>query len=234
MLNISRATLTTCFALLLLLPWISHAQTTAPQSNSSEVPGPIKPVNVKTEVVTFKGRKALRVLDAAPEGTGDEGRFVVLPATDFQDGTIEVDLTGEPGPGASETARGFVGVAFRVAADQSRFECIYLRPTNGRAEDQVRRNHSVQYISMPGFPWQLLRKDFPEKYETYVDLVAGEWTKVKIDVQGDKARLFVNGAKQPTLLVNDLKQGQSKGAIALWIGPGTLAHFANLRVTPRQ
>jgi len=33
------------------------------------------------------------------------------------------------------------------------------------------------------------------------------------------------------LVVNDLKQGQSQGRIALWIGPGTVAHFANLRVS---
>jgi hypothetical protein len=106
-----------------------------------------------------------------------------------------------------------------------------LRPTNGRAEDQVRRNHSVQYISIPGFPWPLLRKEFPEKYESYVDLVAGEWTKVKIEVKGDKARLFVHDSPQPTLLVNDLKQGLSKGAIALWVGPGTIAYFSDLRIT---
>jgi len=84
---------------------------------------------------------------------------------------------------------------------------------------------------MPGFPWHLLRKDFPEKYESYVDLVAGEWTRVRIEVRGDKARLYVNGVEQPTFLVNDLKQGQSKGSVALWIGPGTLAHFANLRIS---
>ena len=117
----------------------------------------LKLVNVKAEPTTFKGRKGLRVSDAAPPGTGDEGRLVVLPQIEFQDGTIEVDLAGEPGPGAAEGARGFVGVAFRVAPDESRFECFYLRPTNGRAEDQVRRNHSVQYISKPGFPWPLLR-----------------------------------------------------------------------------
>jgi len=194
-------------------------------------PDQLKLVNVKAESVTFKGRKALRVRDAAPPGLGDEGRLVVVPNTDFQDGVIEVDLTGEPQPGAREGARGFVGLAFRVAPDQSKFECIYLRPTNGRADDQMRRNHSVQYISMPGFPWHLLRKEFPEKYETYVDLIAAEWTKVKIEVRGDKARLYVNGIGQPTLLVNDLKQGQSKGSVALWIGPGTLAHFANLRIS---
>jgi len=201
------------------------------QSVSLNSPDQLKLINVRAETVAFKGRKALRLNDSAPAGTGDEGRLAVLPNTDFQDGVIELDLTGEPAVGAPEGARGFVGVAFRVAADQSRFECIYLRPTNGRAEDQVRRNHSVQYISMPGFPWHLLRKEFPEKYETYVDLVAGEWTKVKIEVRGDKARLYVNGESQPTLLVNDLKQGQSKGAVALWIGGGTVAHFADVRIS---
>jgi len=30
-------------------------------------------------------------------------------------------------------------------------------------------------------------------------------------------RLYVNGAQQPTLIVNDLKMGDTEGAIALWI-----------------
>ena len=72
----------------------------------------------------------------------------------------------------------------------------------------------------------------PEAYESYVDLVLGAWTKIKIEVHGDKARLYVNGAAQPTLVVSDLKHGRSKGAIGLWIGPGVVAHFANLVVTP--
>src|ERR1700754_2108968 len=202
------------------------------QTIALDAPDQLKPLNVKIENVTFKGRKALRVNDAAPAGLGDEGRLVVLTKTDFQDGIIEIDLTGEPGPNAGEGARGFVGVAFRVAPDQSRFECIYLRPTNGRAEDQVRRNHSVQYISVPGFPWHQLRKDLPEKYETYVDLLPSEWIKVRIEVRGEKARLYVNGVEQPTLLVNDLKQKLSKGAVALWMGTGTVAHFSNVRISP--
>ena len=214
------------FSILFALPAVQA------QAISLDAIDQLKLVNVKTETVTFKGRKALRVSDAAAAATGDEGRLVILPKTDFQDGIIEVDLAGEPEPGTGEGARGFVGMAFRVAADASRFECFYLRPTNGRADDQMRRNHSAQYISNPGFPWHLLRKEFPEKYETYVDLVAGEWTRVKIEVRGEKARLYVNGVQQPTLLVNDLKQGQSKGAVALWIGPGTVAHFSNLRISP--
>jgi hypothetical protein len=46
------------------------------------------------------------------------------------------------------------------------------------------------------------------------------------------AKLYVNGAEQPTLIVNDLKQPLSTGGIALWVGQGTIAHFADLKVTP--
>jgi hypothetical protein len=210
------------------IPGPSPAQ---PQKVPMDTAHGLAPINVKTDQVTFKGQQAVRVTDTAPAGIGDEGRLAILTDTDFQSGTIEVDVAGEVGPGAAEGARGFVGIAFRVGPDGTRFECIYLRPTNGRADDQVRRNHSVQYISVPGFPWPRLRREFPGQYETYVDLAPGEWTKVKVEVRGDKARLYVHDTPQPTLLVNDLKQGQSKGAIALWVGPGTIEHFANLRVS---
>ena len=181
---------------------------------------------VKAEPVSYKGRKALRITS---EG-GDNG-FAIVAGPEFQDGTIEVDLAGEPGPGAQSQARGFVGVAFRMAPDAAKFELFYLRPTNGRADDQERRNHSTQYDSFPDYPWSRLRKETPGKYESYVDLVPGEWTKVKITVSGVKSRLYVHGSEQPTLVVNDLKLGLTKGAIGLWIGPGTVAHFSNLRVS---
>ena len=189
-----------------------------------------QPRNVKTEWVTYKGRKALRVIDTAPSDVADGIQLVILNETDFRDGTIEIELTGEPSPTAKSSApRGFVGVAFRVNLDAAKYDCFYLRPTNGRADDQVRRNHSTQYISYPDFPWFRLRKEFPEKYESYADVVPGEWTKLKIEVHGDKARLYVQGSPQPALVVNDLKQTQGK--IALWVGTETMAHFANLRVS---
>ena len=181
---------------------------------------------VKAEPVTYKGRKALRVTS-----DGSENGFATIAGPEFQDGTIEAELAGEPGPGAQEAARGFTGVAFRISRDAAKFELFYLRPTNGRADDQERRNHSAQYDSFPDYPWFRLRKETPGKYESYVDLAPGEWTKVKITVSGGKARLYVHGSEQPTLVVNDLKLGSSKGAIGLWIGPGTVAHFSNLKVS---
>ena len=195
----------------------------------------LKPHNVKVEQVTYKGKQSVRVTDAmSPDNQANEDRVAVLAGSSFRDGIIEAEIAGEPAPGAFEGARGFVGLAFRVAADLSRFECFYLRPTNGRADDQVRRNHSVQYISFPDFPWHRLRKEYPKKYETYSDLVPGEWTKVRIEATGEKARFFVNGVEQPTLIVNDLKGGGGvAGSVGLWIGPGTIAHFADVKIHPK-
>ncbi|HET9407518.1 MAG TPA: hypothetical protein VFO39_09795 [Candidatus Sulfotelmatobacter sp.] len=171
----------------------------------------------------------MRVTDDAPHAD-DASRFAVVPGTSFQDGTIEVDLTGDTAPDAPANLRGFVGIAFRVTADRSQFECFYLRPKNGRSDDQLQRNHATQYISVPGFPWQKLRSETPGKYESYVDLIPGQWTHMKIQVAGTRAQLYVNGAEQPVLIVNDLKQAPVNGAIALWVGPGTIAHFADLRI----
>lgn len=193
-----------------------------------------RPLNVITEVETYKGLKSLRVVDAAPPDAADGIQLVVLNNTSFRDGTIEIELTGVPAENAKSTARGFVGLAFRLddtAKDALRYECFYLRPTNGRVDDQVRRNHATQYISYPDFSWFQLRKDFPGKYESYADMVPGEWTKVKIMVHGNEARLYVQDAPQPALVVTDLKHGQSQGKIALWVGTESIAHFANLHVT---
>ncbi len=160
--------------------------------------------DVTVEAVTYRGRKAVRVMPAAAADAelvapknGEGGGVVVLQGTSFHNGTIEVDVAGKPRAGAPSDARGFVGVAFRVAAEPSKYECVYIRPTNGRADDQVRRNHSTQYISMPEYEWSRLRKEAPGQYESYVDLVPGEWTKIKIEVSGVKARLFVNDSTQP-------------------------------------
>ena len=44
--------------------------------------------------------------------------------------------------------------------------------------------------------------------------------------------LFVNGSKQPVLIVNDMKNPPADGRLALWIDADTEAHFSRLRVTP--
>lgn len=194
----------------------------------------LKQLNVAVQAGSLKQQRSVKVTDINPQAD-TELRIAKLENTYFHNGTIEVELAGQPLKNASEGARGFVGIAFRIDSSHKRFECFYLRPTNGRAEDQVRRNHSAQYISYPEFPWYKLRKDFPEKYESYVDLEVGTWTKVKIEVQGNTAKLFVHNAWQPTLIVSDLKHGaDAKGSVGLWIGPGTEAYFRNLVITKKD
>ena len=110
---------------------------------------------------------------------------------------------------------------------------FYLRPTNGRADDQLRRNHAVQYVSEPEYPWHRLRQESPGVYESYADLEAGAWTTMRIEVAGRTARLYVNGASQPCLIVNDLKRGDVSGRIALWADVQTDAYFGPISVTAR-
>ncbi len=199
--------------------------------------------NVTAQAVTHEGKRGVRLTfsaDAQPgvpaAPTQQQARLeqlAVIEGADFSNGVIEAEIAGAPAPGAPEGARGFVGIAFRVQPDLKTYDAFYLRPTNGRADDQVRRNHSTQYISHPDWPWFRLRRETPSRYESYVDLVPGEWTRIRIEVRGNQARLFVHGQEQPTLIVNDVKTGaQGQGAIALWIGPGTVAHFRNLVVRP--
>ena len=91
----------------------------------------------------------------------------------------------------------------------------------------------MQYSSHPDWPFFRTRKETPFKYETYVDLVPNSWTRVKIEVRGAQARLYVHGQEQPTLIVNDLKLGaQAKGAVALAAGVNSVSHFRNLTITP--
>jgi hypothetical protein len=188
--------------------------------------------NVVAAPATLAGGKGLR-LTLAPSAAGqDVEQLALLDGPAFGNGLIEAEIAGEPGPGAPGGARGFVGIAFRVQADLKTYDAFYLRPTNGRADDQERRNHATQYISHPDWPWDRLRKETPSRYESYVDIVPAAWTRVAIEVDGDKARLYVNGGKQPVLIVNDVKSGPSaKGAVALWLGPGTIAHFRSLTIT---
>ena len=190
------------------------------------------PVKIQTDVSSYRGRRAVNIVnDDGPAGTGSGGAVLaIVKASDFKDGTIEAEIAGFPRQGAKPTTRGFIGIAFRVQDHGSRYEAFYLRMTNGRADDQLQRNHSAQYVSHPDFPWNRLRAENPGVYESYVDLEAGAWTRIKIVVSGKKAQLYVNGAAQPCLIVNDLKLGESHGQVALWIGSDTEAYFSNLTI----
>lgn len=185
-------------------------------------------VNAEAKMVEYRGRQALHLVPPAGHEKADESMLAVLTDTDFKNGTIEVDVAGAPRQGSSPAMKGFIGVSFRVNGDKQ--EIFYLRPVNARLEDQLVRNHTAQYVSEPGYGWQRFREESPGVYESYVDVETGAWTKLRIEASGTKARFYVNGAPQPCLIVNDLKQGDSRGKIALWAHATTEAYFTDVTV----
>ena len=179
------------------------------------------------------GSPGLEVRRSVSGAAPDIDTFAFVPGLDFHNGTIEVEVAGSPLPDAPAGARGFVGVVFRVETTDGSFGCegIYLRPTNGRADDQVRRNHSTQYFAYPGHDFSRLRREAPARYKSYVDLVPGEWTAMRIEVEDATAKLFVGTAQQPVLIVKDLKRGaDAHGSVGLYVDNGTDGHFRKLRV----
>lgn len=193
------------------------------------------PNQVYMDIIKLQGESVVRVVKDPNVKEADEPTFVRIKNTNFKNGIIEVEVLSRLLPTASSTDRGFIGVAFRINDMNSKFEAIYIRPTNGRAEDQVRRNHSIQYFSFPDYKYERLRKESPEKYESYADMGLNEWIKMKIEIKGDQARLFLNKNKQPSLIVNDLKHGVDKyGAIDLFVDVGTEGYFRNLKISPSK
>lgn len=219
---------------LLIAPAITLAQGARQAEELLGDPNRLELVNVTATRVQYRGRDAIRLVPKLESAAGTVYHTIAIVDRDLRDGTIEADIAGVPSASADTSARGFVGIAFHVDSSASRYAAFYLRPTNGRAQDQLRRNHATQYVSEPEYPWHRLRREQPGVYESYVDLEPGVWTSVRIDVQGGKALLYVNGSKQPVLIVNDMKNAPASGRVALWIGAGTQAHFSRLRVTPSK
>jgi hypothetical protein len=211
--------------LLLLAPALLHAASTTANDNNSLSKLELK--NVRAEPADYHGSSGIKLTEKDPN-TGES--MAIIKDFTFHNGVIEVDVAGAPSKAAADSARGFIGLCFRMQAG-SKFELIYVRPTNARAADQLRRNHTVQYVSAPDWPWERLRKETPGVYESYADMIPGEWTHLRIVVHGTDASLYVGNATQPCLLIHDLKLGDVKGSVALWIGPGTEGYFRDLKIS---
>jgi len=191
----------------------------------------LEAVNVVMSIDKFMGKEVVKVIKDSTIDQPDAPTFTKLKGVIFKNGTIEVKVLSKLLPNAPQTARGFIGIAFRINDSVSKFESIYIRPTNGRANEQIRRNHSIQYFSYPDYPFSRLRKEAPEQYESYADMGLNEWITLKIVVLDSQAKLFINNSKQPSLIVNDLKLGSNiAGAIGLWVDMGTEGYFSDVKI----
>ena len=200
-------------------------------------------VNTKVAIVNMDGVQVLKVerdLIACPfdekniDASTDGPTYVKLTNVDIENGTIEIKMLSQimensPFP----AARGFIGIAFRVDKENENFDAIYLRPSNGRADDQLRRNHTIQYFSYPDNTFSRLRKEANGLYETYADIGLNEWIDVRIEFQDEKAVLYINNQKSPSFIVTKMLGTSKKGSIALWVEIGTIGYFKDLKVTKK-
>jgi hypothetical protein len=214
------------FACMLLLNGVVQAQITKFRNYE------VQHVSVQMSTVKIMGKTALRAVKDSAVKAFDEPTYIRLNNIDFKNGTIEVKVLSRLLPNAPQMARGFIGIAFRINDSNRKYESIYVRPLNARVNDQVRRNHSIQYYSYPNYKFDTLRKIAPEKYESYSDMEMNKWIDLKIVVKDSTAQLFINKSKQPSLVVTDLKHGANvSGAIALWVEIGTEGYFTDLKIS---
>ena len=209
----------------ILLSINTYSQTIKLESSRLEA------VKVYMSIEKLMGTAAIKVVKDSSVKAADEPTFVKIKGVDFKNGIIEVKVLSRLLKNAPDFARGFIGVAFRVNDSNTKFECIYLRPVNARVDDQVRRNHSIQYYSYPDYKFDRFRKESPEKYESYADMEMNKWITMRIEVKDAQAKLFIDKNQQPSLIVSDLKHGaNATGSIALWVETGTEGYFKDLKV----
>ena len=198
---------------------------------------------VKAEVVQLNGEQVLKVerdLKALPfdvknlAATVDEPTYVKLKNVNLENGIIEVKMLSRvQNPSPFEAAQGFIGLAFRISEQDSAYESIYLRPKVARSENQFGRNHVVQYYAYPNYKFDRLRKESPGLYETYADVGLDEWITFRVELDGGKARLYINNQKYPSFIVEKMKASTTNGSVALWVDIGTVGYFKDLKVTKR-
>ena len=142
----------------------------------------------------------------------------LLRDSSFGDGTIEFDI-------ALHGHASFAGLVFR-AADGNNAELVYVRPQRSRQWDALQ--YTPVFDGSEG--WQLYSG---EGYTAVAELPLNRWVHVRLVVSGYTARLFVDGAAEPQLVVTDLKRPWTRGRVALWGRLGG-ANFSNVVVTGIQ
>lgn len=200
--------------------------------------------SVTGSIIKFEGVDVIKIerdLNAIPfdsnnvEKTVDEPHYAkLLNLDDFENGTIEVMMYSQlQKPAPYSGIAGFIGIFFRVSKSDSSFESIYVRPKVGRINNQLFRNHTVQYFSYPHYKFDTLRKMAPFRYEGSAPVALNEWIKMRIEVNGESAEMFINDAKYSTFVVDKFLGANKKGGIGLYVDIGTIGYFKNLKVTKK-
>jgi len=161
--------------------------------------------------------------DTVEMNAKDDDGLGILEDIEFHKGIIEVEFLGENNPGKS-----FIGIAFNIQNDNT-YEAIYFRPFNFVAEEQIRKDHMVQYIFHPEFTWRKLRDERTGEFENEIADPPNpdDWFKAIIRINDSKVEVYINEISEPVLSVNRLTSTKSN-KIGVWTGFGSSGRFRNL------
>src|ERR1700749_123564 len=103
-------------------------------------------------------------------------RVLWLKGEKLANETIDIDLRRK-----AVILESFLGIAF-PAADTANYDVIFFRPFRFHSTDTPPRKWSVQYMGMPKYTFDVLRKAHPLIYENSVNPVpaATDWFHVTI------------------------------------------------------
>ncbi|MGK5093588.1 hypothetical protein WDW89_16460 [Deltaproteobacteria bacterium TL4] len=217
------AVVLTCFAFSL------SAQTLTPDLKAVSGGKGWKGSIAATKLVEKDGAAAIEFIPMK-QGIAQVGvpNVVWLDGFEFNEGIIEFDAKGKSAPPQSS----FVGVAFHTV-DAKNFDAIYFRTFNFKTGDSERNSHALQYISEPQWPWEKLRKEKTGQFENSIKSApdGDAWFHAKVVIEKRQVKVFVNGATEPSLLVNELSD-RTGGSVGLWCnGYGVIA---NLKIMPKK
>lgn len=191
-----------------------------------------EPVHVSIKETVLDGEQVLRVVKSEKIMEFDENTYAKIIDSNFHNGVIEVKMLSRLLPDAPDFARGFIGIAYRISDDDTKFESFYVRPTNGRIEDPVRKARGCQYFSYPKYTFAYFRDNNISNYEAPADIGLDEWITLRAVIHGESAEFYLNGDKKPTLIVTDMKHGVNQtGQIGLFVDIGTEAFFKDFKIT---
>lgn len=188
-------------------------------------------VNVNAKLTTLKKDIVLRVVKSNKIMEFDENTYTKVTNFSFHNGIIEVKMLSRLLSNAPNFARGFIGIAFRINDDDSKFESFYIRPTNGHSEDPIRKNRAVQYFSYPNYTFEYFRNLNIADYEGSADIKLNEWITLKAIIQESRGEFYINNNETPSLVVENMKLGEAaSGSIGLFVDIGTEAFFKDLKI----
>lgn len=189
--------------------------------------------STKATEFDFDQSKVIEVIKNDNLEKFDINSYAKLTEYSLKNGSFEAEVYSQLLDDTPDFARGFIGLAFHISDDNKYFESFYIRPTNGRVDDPVRKNRAFQYFAYPDYDFAYFRDRNIKDYEGPADIGLGEWISLKVELLNETIKCYVNNqlVLKTQSLLKDLEKGLGLG---LFVDTGTRAYFRNIKVVENE